>query len=912
MNAECGIAVGSGPNTTPPRVFPFRRRGLAVVAAAVLAATFLPTPASAVAQQPKAVDASSPAAGLAAAPTSGRVDWTQFGGNASHSNVNSAETTISRTTIARLAPAFVTHLAGVADGPPAYLTGVKVGATTRDVLFAETTDAYLHAVDATSGQLLWTSHDGAGSCRINNGSSACYTTSQPAVDPNRLYVYSYGLDGYVHKRKVGDGTEIRGGGWPALATRKAYDEKSSPNLTIVSTEAGGPYLYVANGGYPGDRGDYQGHVTVINLGTGAQKVFNTLCSNQTVHFTATTPDCPAVQSAVWARGSVTYDPAQHAVFFTTGNSTFRPSTFDWGDTVLKIKPDGSGVAGAPLDTYTPSNQLDLNAADLDLGSTAPTLIPTPAGSTVTDLGVQSGKDSKLRLLDMGDLSGQHGPGHSGGELQIVDVPQGGQVLTQPVAWKNPATGRVWLFVANRSGLSGLEVTVAGGHPSLTRRWQLATSGTTPVVAGGMLFYLTANGTTAVDPGTGAKLWNDGTSGTGVHWQSPIVVNGSLYYTDGHGDLRAYRVMPAAPHRGFNAVTARRVLDSRSGSPVGAGATISIPIAGRAGVPSSGVAMVAVNLTVVNARTGGYLVAYAGGRSKPATSNLNFAAGRTAANLALVPVGDDGTIRVVNGSAGTVDVLADVTGYVIAAAGTPGIVVPVAPARVFDTAAGNPVAAGATSTVPVTGRGGVPAGLEGSVLVHLTAAGPRSAGFLTARPAGSAGTGTSSVNFAAGQAGSNLDVIAVGTGGAIAVTNHSPGSVRLIVDVVGYVPTRTSAAAGTYAALPGTRLFDSRSGSPVPASGSASVTVAGRGGVPASGAVTAVVNLTVTGAARPGSLAAYPSGTTAPSTSSVNFDAARSTANLALVPVGTDGRIVVDNSSPGTIDVIVDVIGYFYQ
>lgn len=888
-----------------------RSRGLVVLAVAVLACGLGSTPVSAVPRNAEtAASSASTAVGTAPGTAAGRMDWTQFGGDPSHSNVNSAETTISRTTVGRLAPAFVTHLSGVADGPPAYLSGVKVGATTRDVLFAETTDAYLHAVDANSGQLLWSSHDGAGSCRINNGSSACYTTSQPAVDTNRLYVYSYGLDGSVHKRRVGDGAEIRGGGWPALATRKPYDEKSSTNLTIVSTEPGGPYLYVANGGYPGDRGDYQGHVTVINLGTGAQKVFNTLCSNQTVHFTATTPDCPAVQSAIWARGSVTYDPAQHAVYFTTGNSTFRPSTFDWGDTVLKIKPDGTGVAGSPVDTYTPSNQVDLNAQDLDLGSTAPTLVPAPAGSTVTDLGVQSGKDGKLRLLDMANLSGQHGPGHFGGELQIADVPQGGQVLTQPVAWKNPATGRVWLFVANRNGLSGLEVTVAGGHPSLTRRWQVATAGTTPVIAGGMIFYLTANGTTAVDPGTGAKLWNDGTTGTGTHWQSPIVVNGALYYTDGHGDLRAYRVPQAAPHRGFNAVPARRILDSRSGSPVGADASISIPVAGRAGVPASGVAMVVVNLTVADAQTSGYLVAYAGGNPTPATSNLNFTAGRNTANLALVPVGDDGTIRVLNSSPRTVDLLADVTGYFIAAAGTPGIVVPIPPARVFDTASGAPVAAGATSVVPLTGRGGVPAGLVGSVLVHLTAAGPQSAGFLTARAAGSAASPTSSVNFAAGLAGSNLDVVTVGTGGAIAVTNHSPGALRLIVDVVGYVPARTSAATGTYAALPGARLFDSRSGAPVPASGSVSVTVAGRGGVPASGAVAAVVNLTVTRAVRAGFLSAYPGGTAAPSTSALNFAVAQSTANLAIVPLGADGRIVLHNASTGTADVIVDVVGYF--
>ncbi len=79
-----------------------------------------------------------------------------------------------------------------------------------------------------------------------------------------LYVYSYGLDGYVHKYQVGDGIEILTGGWPQLTTLKGYDEKGSSALSIA-TSGGVKYLYVVHGGYPGDKGDYQGHVTAINL-----------------------------------------------------------------------------------------------------------------------------------------------------------------------------------------------------------------------------------------------------------------------------------------------------------------------------------------------------------------------------------------------------------------------------------------------------------------------------------------------------------------------------------------------------------------------------------------------------------------------------------------------------------------------
>src|SRR5262249_55201584 len=144
-----------------------------------------------------------------------------------------------------------------------------------DLLFLTTKAGHIVALDAATGATVW-SHQPSTTPR--------YTTSSPAVDPNRLYVYSYGLEGRVHKYQVGDGTEITTAGWPERGTHKPGVEKCSPPLSIAVTDSGAVYLYVANGGYPGDAGDYQGHITAINLATGAQNVFNADCSDQTVHF----------------------------------------------------------------------------------------------------------------------------------------------------------------------------------------------------------------------------------------------------------------------------------------------------------------------------------------------------------------------------------------------------------------------------------------------------------------------------------------------------------------------------------------------------------------------------------------------------------------------------------------------------
>ncbi|MCA1725888.1 MAG: hypothetical protein LC748_16890, partial [Thermomicrobia bacterium] len=227
-----------------------------------------------------------------------------------------------------------------------------------------------------------------------------------------------------------------------MATTKPFNEKGSAHLSIATDAHGDTYLYVANGGYPGDSGDYQGHITTINLATGAQHVFNLLCSTQTVHFVQTpgTPDCPGqTQSAVWARPGVVYDAATDHLYLATGNGTFDAANHDWGDSIVALNPDGTGNAnGDPLDSYTPTNYQTLDNADADLGSTAPAILPTPPGCAVPQLAVQGGKDGKIRLVNLSNLSGMGGPGHIGGEIvgSLVDVPGQGLMLTTPAIWIN--------------------------------------------------------------------------------------------------------------------------------------------------------------------------------------------------------------------------------------------------------------------------------------------------------------------------------------------------------------------------------------------------------------------------------------------------------------------------------------------
>ena len=492
-----------------------------------------------------------------AATASPGYDWPQFDGNPQHSGNNTQETTLSAANVGGLQLLHRLSLPNTEDGAPAYLSGVTTSNGMQDLLFLTTSDGHILALDAHTLAQVWGRQYGPGSCHINNGSGVCYTTSSPAVDPNRQYVYSYGLDGYVHKYAADSGVEVTGGGWPELVTTKGYDEKESSALAVATAKNGVSYLYVAQAGYPGDNGDYQGHVTTISLADGSQHVFNANCSDQAVHFVEKpgAPDCAQVQTAVWSRPGVVYDGETDRLYFSTGNGPFDANgvsapNHDWGDSVLALAPNGTGANGGPLDSYTPGNYQSLRNSDLDIGSTSPAILPVPANSSVKHLALQSGKDSKLRLLNLDNLSGQAGSGHTDGQIgSVINVPQGGEVLPTPAVWVNPSDGSTWVFVAGYNGLAGLQLTVdSNGTPSLQTRWQNTNGGTSPIIANNVLYYASYGALKALNPTSGAVLWQDTTIGS-IHWESPIVANGVLYLTDGStnsgGSLSEY-ALPSSP------------------------------------------------------------------------------------------------------------------------------------------------------------------------------------------------------------------------------------------------------------------------------------------------------------------------------------------------------------------------------
>jgi hypothetical protein len=86
------------------------------------------------------------------------------------------------------------------------------------------------------------------------------------------------------------------------------------------------------------------------------------------------------------------------------------------------------------------------------------------------------------------------------------------------------------------------------------------------------------------------------------------------------------------------------------------------IAGQCGIPSDAEA-VAVNVTVTEPGSGGFVTIYGGGAPFPLASTINYSAGQLRANNAVVSLGPSGDISVACGQpSGTVQLILDVTGF----------------------------------------------------------------------------------------------------------------------------------------------------------------------------------------------------------------------------------------------------------
>jgi hypothetical protein len=148
---------------------------------------------------------------------------------------------------------------------------------------------------------------------------------------------------------------------------------------------------------------------------------------------------------------------------------------------------------------------------------------------------------------------------------------------------------------------------------------------------------------------------NGTLVDGSNYTNYIDVNAFVFGLYETTDLAFYTVAPC------------RVVDTRNppgghgGPALAAGQDRTFNLAGHCALPA-GVRAVSANITVTQPTAPGFLTLYPGGPA-PVASNINYRAGQTRANNAVLPVGGSGEIVVRCGQAsGTVQFILDVNGY----------------------------------------------------------------------------------------------------------------------------------------------------------------------------------------------------------------------------------------------------------
>jgi hypothetical protein len=434
--------------------------------------------------------------------------WPEFGLDPQRSDAVNASTGITAANVANLRDRRVT-LPGTIDSSPIYLGDATVRGGTHDVVVVTSSYGRTFALDANSGKRLWTytppGYSGwVGSAQITNSSPVFENT------PRHRYVYAVSPDAVVHKLSLASGKEVRAGGWPVTVSRDPTKEKMGSALNVD-----GPYVIATTSGYFGDAPVYQGHVVLIDRGSGkVAAVFNTLCAQRRSIIVPTS--CPESDSAILSRGGAVVEPGGKRLLIDTGNATWDGRRY-FGDSVLELTVPGLHLR----QSYTPRNQAELNANDLDLGSSAPALLGE-------DRVLVAGKDGVMRVLNLQRLDG-HAPGGKprlGGEVQTLETPGDTELFTVPAVWRHGSQTTV--FVADFSATAAYAL--RGGR--LHQLWQNDTPGTSPILAGGLLYVYepSAGGIEVYRPSSSKPIAElPGASG---HWNSPIVVDGHVIEPEG--------------------------------------------------------------------------------------------------------------------------------------------------------------------------------------------------------------------------------------------------------------------------------------------------------------------------------------------------------------------------------------------
>jgi Legume lectin domain/PQQ enzyme repeat len=296
---------------------------------------------------------------------------------------------------------------------PLYVSNLNIGGSSRNVVFIATMNNSLYAIDADTGQELWSRTYGPpiNSNAVQSAPNIAYQAgvgilSTPVIDLSTGLMYL--VDGEQHTGSEGSPTymfylravNILTGVEPLAGTaiRPTYQtaDLSSPMTFDPGVQNQRPSLALANGNVyvafasHNDNGQYHGWVVAYSASTLAQ----------TAAYSDTTID---TKGGIWMAGSAPAIDSAGYVFISTGNGNFGATPnnlIETGNSFIRLSPEL-----VLKDYFTPTNSATLNASDQDLGSSGLLLVPDPADTTgtTTKFVVGGGKQGLLYVTNPGNL-----------------------------------------------------------------------------------------------------------------------------------------------------------------------------------------------------------------------------------------------------------------------------------------------------------------------------------------------------------------------------------------------------------------------------------------------------------------------------------------------------------------------------
>ena len=370
------------------------------------------------------------------ATSSAAADWPTYDRTAERSGVS-----VSSPALVAVRQSWTAFVDGAVYAQPLVVGSEVIVATENDSVYA---------LSASNGAVLWTRHLAspvtAGLPCGNIYPSGI--TGTPVADPatGRLWVVTFTAQpAYQHTLWELDLATGRTG-WQRPIDVSGSDPRAQQErgaLTLL-----GSRVYVPFGGLYGDCSDYQGRVAGAPV-SGSGPVVSFTTPNQR-------------QAGIWAPAGESVRDG--SLYVATGNGMPYDQVDD-SDSVLRLSP---GLA--VQDRFTPANFAALSAGDLDLGSTAPALLPD-------GLIFQIGKQGIGYVLDGSRLGG------TGGELASSDLCEGG--------FGGDAVDGSTVVFSCYTSLRAIQVTPTAGIHIL---WSVTSyAAGPPIIAGGVVWDVSRAG-----------------------------------------------------------------------------------------------------------------------------------------------------------------------------------------------------------------------------------------------------------------------------------------------------------------------------------------------------------------------------------------------------------------------------------